>query len=108
MKSFLILATGTIVLAIYTLFGMRWWLRTRDSLSKRSDLRSKRIVAVLALPVIVAVIAAPLFILDWLMNEAELFGSVGPFYRFAAGMMWIGPGAIYALIYHIQRDKSEK
>ena len=95
------LALITIVMAIYTLLGFRWWLKNMDRLPKR-------LVAVLWLASIAFLIFAPGYFLGYLMNDVKLVAGISSFGRCIVLMAWIVPGVVYGVVYRIRQDRSKR
>lgn len=95
------LALITVALAAYTLIAMKWWLENIYKLPKR-------LTALLCIPVVIFVIAAPLFLLGYLMNDVHIVKNLDSTGRFVFLMAWIAPGVLYNIIRQIQRDKMRK
>jgi formate hydrogenlyase subunit 3/multisubunit Na+/H+ antiporter MnhD subunit len=109
-SSILILALVTIVLSVYSLVVTKWWRRNRDRLIKcwGGPRWSGLLSLVLLLVFIAAVIVAPGFLLTYLMNDMKLVKNIGTYGRSAALLTWIGPSAIYSLIYAFRGNRPKK
>jgi drug/metabolite transporter (DMT)-like permease len=101
-SSILILILATVVLAIYTLVGIRLWL------GKKEKIQNPWIQFGLGWVVVVFAIFAPLLLLAYLMNDIKLVKNMTPNERSLVLFVWCIPAGIYVIMYLIRKSKSEK
>ena len=105
--SILILALVTIVLSIYTLVGMRWWLKNGPKWYGWAKIN--RFLVFVALgsqcAAFAAVVLAPIFLLAYLMNDVELVKNIGTNGRTAVFLTCLAPGVIYNLISELRKNR---
>jgi hypothetical protein len=103
-NSFLILILVTVVLAVYTFLGIRWWLGQKERIS----VLNQWIQIGLSLLIVAIVIIAPLVFLAYLMNDIRLVKNITPNERGFVLFAWCIPASTYVIIYLIRKSKSEK
>jgi hypothetical protein len=104
----LILGLITIVLAIYTFVGMRWWhnnsIRWLQWVGK--DRFRVFILLVFTVGILIALIFVPMLILGYLMNDAKLVSGIGHNGRFVVLLGWSLPTFIYTIVYLIRKTRT--
>jgi hypothetical protein len=104
MKGYLILVTGTIAMAAWTLFSLKWWLKKKETIPPITGLNWLFLKWFLASLVAVAlIVVAPLFLLAELMSM-DNNGHTNPA---IALFGWIMPTFIFIVVYFIRQHRQK-
>jgi hypothetical protein len=107
-NSIAVLAVITLVLAIYTFFGVSWSRRNYLRWWEWAGKDRFRVFLALLFSVVLwaALLVGPGLVLGYLMNSVKLVDGIGPNGRFIVFLGWILPAFIYLVVDIARKSKS--